>query len=222
LVRLLGAAAVAVVVVALALVLSSGGSEEAPAPSTGATAVGRHKPEQQSRGSVEREHERRDVARVPSLIGLTPDEVRERLDPLGLETVFSAHCEGRPPLGRVIDQYPSPGKKPAVANVSHGPQVQLDTDVSSACSDKRAERTCEPSDLALEADGAEGELAGQGGRYLESLEVRNTSATSCQLEATATLTLTSLYGANSDAIRGNPAQLVIDWRLQPKATFRRS
>jgi hypothetical protein len=165
-------------------------------------------------------HERRDVPRVPALIGLTPDEVRNRLDPIGLETVFRTHCEGRPPLGRVIDQVPEPGKKPRVAHVSHGPQVTLLTDVASACSDGHTDSVCQSDDLTLEVDGVDAEYAGGGGRKSEYFEIKNRADWSCQLTTTATLTLSSLYETDG-VVRGNPAMVVIDWKLQPKEIFRR-
>ena len=66
-----------------------------------------------------------------------------------------------------------------------------------------------------------GGFAGGGGRYVEYLQIKNTSGASCQLDAKATLTLTSLCGADASAIRGNPAVLVIDWKLEPKEILRR-
>jgi hypothetical protein len=170
------------------------------------------------REPVRHRHERRKVAETPSLVGLTPDEVRQRLDAIGLETVFSDHCEGRPPMGRVIAQYPPPGHKPDVAHVSHGPQVTLTTDVASTCSEGRVERLCQAHDLTLEAGGSDAEYAGGGGRKWEGFQIKNRADYSCQLQTQATLTLTSLYDTDG-VVSGNPATVVIDWKLQPRESF---
>jgi hypothetical protein len=161
-----------------------------------------------SRASPSAKDDRAQGPRVPRLIGLTPAQVRERLDPLGLETEFAQRCEGREPLGRVIRQSPGPNMR------VDGRPVYVETDWIAVCSDGEAGPPCGAADLALRIDGFESGHAGGGGSYSEQVEVRNKGDRACQLDADGSVDLASLDGPAE--IRGAPVRMKLDVRLDPR------
>jgi Protein of unknown function (DUF4232) len=199
-------AAVIAVLAVLAGILSHDGSE-----------VGATTERVTNKGSATRERQttpprREKLPVVPLLVGQTPDRVRQELDPLGIETRFIGRCEGIPPAGRVVLQVPPPGRR------LHLPQVRLHTDAMAACSDGEAGRGCAAADLSVEADGDESDYAGSAGMRVLWLNLKNKSKTACQLDSTGRIELVPLEG-QENPIRGNPATLTIDWKLQPGETF---
>lgn len=144
---------------------------------------------------------------VPRLIGMTPDEVRETLDPLGLPTEFS-HCEGRPPLGHVIGQDPKPGHHLS----RYFEEVRISTDHSEVCSDRTVKRPCAPKDLRLRADSGPGYSGATAGKFSLTFGVKNTGVRTCQLRGTAVMTLSNPDWPG-DYVRGNPRMTTFDYRL---------
>jgi hypothetical protein len=214
--RLVVALAVALATTVLALLVQdSETASTSPPDERGSESSARGAERGPGSGYREAEARRQDQPDLPMLIGLTPDEVRRRVDALGVQTQFVGHCESRPPQGRVIYQRPQGGHKPSLSNRSKTPQVFLTTDVASACTKQRAERRCTSEDLVLRADGYPSGAAGGAGKFEESFLLRNRGSEGCQVEATVSLTLTSLETATG-SIRGNPAALVLDWRLRPR------
>jgi hypothetical protein len=163
-----------------------------------------------SRTSPAAEGDRPDGPRVPRLIGLTPAQVRESLDPLGLQTEFAQRCEGRTPRGRVIRQIPGPGQR-----ADRG-RVELETDWIAACSGARTAQECDPADLELTALGNQAAYAGGSGNYAEWMFIENVADEPCQLRADGSMQLASLDGLPPE-IRGAPARVSLDLRALPNA-----
>jgi archaellum component FlaG (FlaF/FlaG flagellin family) len=168
-------------------------------------AVVRPTPTRQEPKRAERKRPRLPV--MPSVLGQTPDQAREELDPLGIQTRFVGRCEGVPPRGRVVLQSHEPGRRV-------DQPVAIFTDAMAACSDERAPRPCDPHELGFRVVGDEPDLAGSAGLRTVWFWLRNRGKTACQVEATARVALEG-EGGQDASFRGNPSSVALDWKLRP-------
>lgn len=142
----------------------------------------------------------------PRLIGMTPEQVRRVLQPLGLKPDFVSQCGGSEP-GRVILQNPGPSGHIRRRTIS------LWTDSTGLCSKGVAPRRCRDQDVEITnaTERIEPEPANRPIR-LVGIGVQNVSGVTCQLRAEVEVALTP-PSTETDTLRGNPHHLIVDYRL---------
>lgn len=142
---------------------------------------------------------------IPRLIGMTPEEVRQALEPTGLPVNLEADC-GPPDDARVVIQQPEPRGR------LHFNEVRVWLDRTAKCGG-HAEKECAASELKLDAIGHQSYSPPHTGKTV-GFTVKTTSGSPCQLRAHASITIT---GAEvlGQPIRGNPHWFEFDTKLTP-------
>jgi hypothetical protein len=202
-------AAGAIVVGVLADGSSSRSRDALATDATGRQGLSHSKREVKSR-VISRKERRRDLPTVPGLIGLPLGDAREALASrdIPVEVIGDdSDCRGVAPGGKVVEQSPHPGRRVEK-------KAFLWVDVAVTCGPDAAAATCRPNDLSLQAAGYEGRHAGSGGTKVANFKLKNEGEYACQLDSTAHVELRDSATGRSQPVRGNPATLIVDWKLR--------